>query len=188
MVFSLIFGYLAIPDICLVSNLIKGIYKYSFHLLPWNIVYGSLLDFRFLQHITFKEACWEFCHLTPSFPFSPLLHKMVACQRWKTLPLSHPPLSHTYKYKRGFPTYFICTDEDYINMLDFIDADVVVTCMWHFIRKCIKKPFYRKVLQRIIFALINLWFFNFIIDLFVPINTILPFIMYHIIYTDTLNC
>lgn len=139
-----------------------------------------------MRHITFKEVCWEFCHLTPSSrPSSPLLHKMVASQRWKTLPRARSltrspslPSLTLPESKRGFPTHFICADEDHINVLCLSDAESgVVACTWCLIRKSIKKLFYRKVPQIIIVVLITVWFFKITLFYIHPINITHPIII-----------
>lgn len=61
--------------------------------------------------------------------------------------------------KRGFPTHFICADEDHVDVLCFSDAESgVVACVWCLIRERIKKLFFRKVPQIIIVALVTIWF------------------------------
>lgn len=100
-----------------VNNLIKKNLPILY--LLRNSTYLSLLASTFMQHVTFKAMCWEFSHLTPSSrSSSPLLHKMVASQRWKTLPLSNPPPTLT-STKGDSQPILICADEDDITVLCF---------------------------------------------------------------------
>lgn len=65
-----------------------------------------------------------------------------------SLSLARPPSLPSLtlpESKRGFPTHFICTDEDPLNVSCSSDAESgMVTCTWCWIKKRIEKLFLQK--------------------------------------------